>query len=333
VGQPPGVVRSRALRSRERWLELAQRAGIWVDPCGSLHLAYHPDEWTILQEFANRGPALGYDCRALTAAETTSLSPAVNPDGLLGALSSPMELCVDPGQAIVRIPQWLREEYGVETHFGVTICAIDMPHVRAADGRTWRVDRAVVCGGADFQTLFPELFRDSGIRRCKLQMMRTKAQPAGWRIGPMLAGGLTLLHYPNFEVCSSLTSLRRRIQQDMPAYVRFGIHVMISQNLRGEVLIGDSHEYDGAIEPFDKAEIDDLILMYLRGMARLPETTIAARWHGIYAKHPHKPAVVLQPQPNCFVVAAPGGTGMTVSFGTAEDLWNEWDGATFKDDG
>ena len=78
----------------------------------------------------------------------------------------------------------------------------------------------------------------------------------------------------------------------------------------GEVVIGDSHEYDADISPFDKPEIDDLILKYLRGMLRLPDWHIASRWHGIYAKHPTKPFVTAEPQPGCVVAVAPGALTM-----------------------
>ncbi|MBP3958022.1 hypothetical protein J8F10_22430 [Gemmata sp. G18] len=64
-------------------------------------------------------------------------------------------------------------------------------------------DRVFVCSGADFETLFPDVFAASGIRRCKLQMMKTRPQPNGWRIGTHLAGGLTLCHYRAFEMCSA----------------------------------------------------------------------------------------------------------------------------------
>jgi FAD dependent oxidoreductase TIGR03364 len=176
--------------------------------------------------------------------------------------------------------------------------------------------------------LFPEAFAGSGIKLCKLQMMRTPPQPGGWRLGPMLAGGLTLCHYSSFRACRSLAALRERYDREMPEYLRLGIHVMASQNALGEVVIGDSHEYDDAIEPFDKPRIDDLILGYLRGMARLPDESIAARWHGIYAKHPSKLIYTAEPQPNAKVVTAPGGAGMTLSFGFAEELWQAWEANT-----
>lgn len=326
IGQPAGLVRDRALRSRDRWLELVENAALWHDPCGSLHLAYHPDEWAVLEEFAARAPGLGYECELLKKDDVISRSPAANADGLFGALWSPTEICVDPRQAIAAISAWLAERYSVERQYGLAVTAIDSPYVHAGDGRIWRTEKVIVCGGVDFQTLFPAVFVGSGIRRCKLQMMRTIPQPGSWRIGPMLAAGLTLLHYANFQICSSLAAYRDRIHSEMPDYVRYGIHVMASQNRGHEVVIGDSHEYEDDIEPFDKPMIDSLILKYFRTMANLPESTIAARWHGIYAKHPESPVFTAEPQPGVHVVAAPGGTGMTVSFGTAEDLWNEWYG-------
>jgi glycine/D-amino acid oxidase-like deaminating enzyme len=107
----------------------------------------------------------------------------------------------------------------------------------------------------------------------------------------------------------------------MPEYIRYGIHVMASQNDRGEVVIGDSHEYDGDIAPFDKVEIDDLVLRYLREMVDLPDPAIAVRWHGVYAKHPTRSFVTVEPQPGCTIAVAPGGAGMTLSFGLADDWW------------
>ena len=321
IGQNPGTDYNRALRGRARWLELKARAGVWVEECGSLHAVYQGDEDEVLREFAAAAPGLGISCEYLAPKEAAGRFPAVNPEGLKGALYSPTELAVNPPEAIARVPHFLAETFGVQLRFETTVTAIDMPTVRTAGGETWRAERVFVCSGTDFETLFPDVFLGTGIRRCKLQMMRTRPQPNGWRLGAHLAGGLTLCHYKSFEVCKSLAALKARVAATMPDYVRLGIHVMASQNDRGEVVIGDSHEYDADISPFDKPQIDELVLTYLRGMLRLPDWQLAARWHGVYAKHPTKALVTAEPQPGCVIAVSPGGTGMTMSFGLAADWW------------
>lgn len=325
IGQPAGELHQIALRSRAAWLELAREAGLWVNPCGSIHLAHRDDVWAVLEEFASLAPDLGYTCRLLTAADVLQQSPAANHDGLRGGLLSETELCVNPRTAIAAIPPWLVAQFGVKFEFNTTVAAVDGDELRTTDGRTWTANRIVVCGGSDFETLFPDLLATAGLKRCKLQMLRTVAQPDGWRIGPHLASGLTLRHYRNFSICESLAALTRRITAETPELDQFGIHVMASQNERGEVILGDSHEYDADISPFDKPLIDELMLRELRHIIHLPDWTIAERWHGIYAKHPTEPVFVASPQPNVRVCTATGGAGMTMSFGLAERVWNEWD--------
>jgi FAD dependent oxidoreductase TIGR03364 len=323
IGQVPGPDYQCALRSRERWLELAARAGVWVSECGSIYAVYRADEDAVLREYAALAPGLGVRCSYLTPQEATRRFPAVNPQGLKGALHSPTELAVNPPEAIARIPKYLAEQYDVRLRVGATVTAIEMPTVRTAGGESWRADRVFVCSGIDFETLFPDVFESAGIRRCKLQMMRTAPQPGGWQLGTHLAGGLTLCHYKSFEKCTSLAAVKARVAAEMPEYVRLGIHVMASQTDRGEVIIGDSHEYDADISPFDKPEIDELILTYLREMLLLPDPRIAARWQGLYAKHPTKPFVTAEPQPGCVIAVAPGGAGMTMSFGLAAEWWEK----------
>src|ERR1700761_4386322 len=50
IGQTSGKMYDRAVRSRNVWKEIAPRADFWHECAGSLHLAYHPDEWLVLQE-------------------------------------------------------------------------------------------------------------------------------------------------------------------------------------------------------------------------------------------------------------------------------------------
>jgi D-hydroxyproline dehydrogenase subunit beta len=151
-------------------------------------------------------------------------------------------------------------------------------------------------------------------------MMRSAPYSGGWRIGPMLAAGLTLRHYASFQNCPSLPALRRRVNLETPLLDRLGIHVLVSQNGRRELTIGDSHEYGDLIEPFDKTEVDECILAYLKTFLDAPDIRIAARWHGTYVKHKSEPYVVVHPTPAVTAITGVGGAGMTLSFGLAEQV-------------
>jgi FAD dependent oxidoreductase TIGR03364 len=317
IGQPAGTVLSLSLRSRELWLEILELAKLPRRETGSLHVAYRADEAAVAQEFADLGPKLGYECRWLKPCEVLERSHAVQPDGLAGGLWSSTELTVDPRQVIQFLPSFLAEQYNVQFVFGTAVTAIELPVLHTGRG-PWQADTVIVCSGDDFETLYPQHYASSGVTRCKLQMMRTVPQPDGWQLGPSLAAGLTLRFYPAFQVCSALPALSRRIAEETPEYDRWGIHALVSQTADGALTLGDSHEYSLAVDIFNKEEIDQIILRYTRQFLRAPDLTIAERWHGIYAKHPDKPLVVMQPEDGVRIVASPGGSGMTLSFGVAE---------------
>jgi FAD dependent oxidoreductase TIGR03364 len=315
IGQPPGAPVRLALRSRAIWMDVLRAAGLWHDPVGSLHLAYHADEEAVLREFASAASGHGYELAFLSPADILRRSPAVRPTGLVAGLWSVTEICVDPRAVVAGLPRFLSEQYGVTFCFDCAVAAYDAPDVRAG-GHPIAADLLWVCSGADLQTLYPEALAAAGLISCKLQMMRTP--PADWRLGPMLAAGLTLLHYKAFADCPSLPALRERMARQYPDHARYGIHVMASQNGAGELVLGDSHEYGPAIGPFDNPAIDRLILSYLDTFLAVPDLTIAARWHGVYVKHPTDSVVVLNPAPGVTATVGLGGAGMTLSFGVAE---------------
>jgi D-hydroxyproline dehydrogenase subunit beta len=225
---------------------------------------------------------------------------------------------VDPRQIIQSLPCFLEERYNVQFVFGTAVIAIDLPMLHTGDGQ-WHAETVIVCSGDDFEILYPRHFAASGLTRCKLQMMRTSAQPNGWQLGPSLAAGLTLRFYPAFQVCTTLPTLSRRIAEETPEYDRWGIHALVSQTADGALTLGDSHEYGLVVDIFNKEEIDELILRATRQFLRAPELAIAERWSGVYAKHPEKPLVVMEPEDGVRIVASPGGSGMTLSFGVAEN--------------
>jgi len=316
VGQPAGEMHSMAMRSREIWVEALAQAQLPFLNTGSLHVAYQEEEADVLREFAEIGPAAGYACEWLDREELLQRSHAVRPEGLGGGVWSSTELTVDPRRIIPGMTEYLQSQ-GVEIHFSTAIRRIDLPLVESAAGQ-WNADAAIVCSGDDFATLFPETFASSGLTRCKLQMMRTAPQPDGWQLGPALAAGLTLRFYKSFQICSTLARLRGRIAREKPEYDRWGIHLLASQTGDGAITLGDSHEYGPEVDIFDKPEIDDLILREAATFLYLPDPRIAQRWHGVYAIHPTQSVFEAEPSSGVRIVTAPGGSGMTLSFGLAE---------------
>lgn len=322
IGQPPGALFDLAQRSRGHWLTVLRNSGLWHEETGSLHLAYHADELAVLEEFAAQARAEGIEIELINPAAVLARAPLVEPDGLRGALWSRWETCVDPRLVIAGLPKWLAETYDVTFKFGCAVSAFEHPVVHSSAGEVV-ADRLLVCPGDDLRTLYPEHLTHAGLSLCKLQMMRSAPRPQP-RIGAMLAGGLTLGHYRAFASCTSLRPLLSRFEREFPAYKRYGIHVMVSQHGSGELTIGDSHVYDDEVGPFDAADIDDLILQYLRTFIRLPDLHIASRWHGTYVKHPSAPYIVEQPDARVTIVTGVGGAGMTLSFGLAEQVVTEY---------
>lgn len=323
IGQPAGELHEIAMRSREFWIELGKHGVLEPLECGSIHLAHHPDEMAVLEEFRDLG---GHAVRLLAPREVLELAPMSNPDGLVGGMLSATEVRVDPRTASANIAKWLADRPGVSCLFNTRITAVDGGVLRATDGRAWRAERIVVCGGSDVQTLFPQVLAGSGLKLCKLQMMRSVAQKNAPRLHPHLASGLTLRHYTSFLSCPSLAQVKARVSRDTPELDRYGIHVMASPFPDGRVILGDSHEYGDDISPFDKSEIDDLLLRELGKVFRLEDWRIEERWHGLYAKHPQLPIFEAECAPGTHVFMGPGGAGMTMSFGLAERSWQRWEG-------
>jgi glycine/D-amino acid oxidase-like deaminating enzyme len=158
-------------------------------------------------------------------------------------------------------------------------------------------------------------------------MLKTVVQPVVHRGSVHVASGLTLRHYAAFQICPALSELKQRVARETPVLDRFGVHVMATQFPNGEVVVGDSHEYGGEITPFDKVEIDELILRELKKVIQLEDWTIRERWHGIYAKHPDLPVFEAEVSEGVHVFTGTGGAGMTMSFGLAERAWRQWEGA------
>ncbi|MHA4738064.1 TIGR03364 family FAD-dependent oxidoreductase [Dyadobacter sp. MSC1_007] len=318
IGQPEGKLYERALHAKSIWKEVLAGAKCWSHEGGSLHIAYYQDELEVIQQFVEASPYR--PVRFLNAVETLEMSSAVNGAKLLGSLYSADEMIVDPREAIAAIPGYLETAFGVKFIWNTAISKIAYPQVYSGN-QSWSADEVFVCSGQDFETLYPEQFAAAPLTKCKLQMLRLEAQPDNWKIGPALCGGLSLIHYHGFKAAPSLPGLKARYERDYSEYLKWGIHVMASQNGLGEITVGDSHEYALTFDPFDREFINTMILDYLDTFAQFKSPKVFQTWHGIYPKMTNgQTEIVLKPESGVTIINGLGGNGMTLSFGLCDEV-------------
>jgi FAD dependent oxidoreductase TIGR03364 len=319
IGVPNGPLYERALRLRSIWIGLLRELRLWHDPCGSLHVARRADERRVLEQYVELNRGLR-PCRMLTAGAMRELAPALKAEGLDGGMLCEDELLLEPREAIRTLPAYLTERHGVRFHWGVAANHVESGLVCAGRER-YAAERIYLCGGADFEWLYPELFALAPITRCKLQMMRLAPESNGFRLGPALATGLSLVHYSGFAQVPEVAQVRSRLQSERPDLLELGIHLLVMQNGRGEIVVGDSHAYAHTHEPFDEHSINEKILEYMREVLQLPPLRVRQTWHGVYAKLTNGGTeLVCEPSPGVTIVNGVGGLGMTLSFGLAEEL-------------
>lgn len=326
VGQTAGVNYERALRSQAIWKELAEFGGFWTAPKGSLHLALIDLEVEVMREFAALAPQHGFKVKYLEKAEVASYSPtALNHANIIGALHSETEMTLNSPEAIWNAPLALQAKYGVTLNYNHVVQNVEHPYIHTNQG-VYQAERIVICPGSDWEQFYPEAYQGQQFKKCKLQMMRLAVPTADWHLDQALASGMSMCHYDSFSLAPSLPKLRAFYDEQYPELKRWGIHILITENNKREIIIGDSHEYaDDQFEPFDRQEINNIILHWVQQYLHLPKVEVLQAWHGIYLKN-YGPEVFfrLAPNPNVRIVNGPGGQGMTISMAVGEETLENW---------
>ena len=104
--------------------------------------------------------------RLLTPKEALKKSPGLVQEGLLGALWSESEICVDPQEAIQKNSLWL-EACGVNFQNSTKVTAVESGQL-IANRERWCAKQIIICSGSNLQTLFPNEFHNSGVVNCQL---------------------------------------------------------------------------------------------------------------------------------------------------------------------
>jgi FAD dependent oxidoreductase TIGR03364 len=321
IGQRPGPDRERALRSRAAWRETLAAAGLPFREDGSVHLAAHPLEESVLREYA-ASPA-GRETRWLDRGELEPAWTGLLADRVRGGLWSPTEMLVEPLATVRGLADWLAGLSNVTVRHGVTVTDVAPGRVRANRGE-FSAERVLVATGSTHDTFHPDAWAAERVTRCRLLMLRV-ACPVHWRLPAAVASGMSTIHYPGFAGCASREALRAHYRETFPALERDGVHLLVAQHRPGELIVGDSHEYGEAFEPFLPERVADIILDALDGLLALPERRVLERWDGVYLKHlGEAPYRAFEPEPGVRVVNAFGGAGMTLSFGAALESLEAW---------
>jgi FAD dependent oxidoreductase TIGR03364 len=312
-----------ALASREIYQAIQAETDITVKNPGSLYLASTEIEQRVLQEFASTY-ASTYFCHYLNAAEVLSRYPFVQAAYCQGALHFPNDLTIEPRYLLRNLLPFVQQNGPVEYIPQTTVVAIETSgqgyRIKDARGNIFTAEHIFVCSGAEYQTLFPELFQASALRVCKLQIMQTVAQPE--RILPhALLSGLSIQRYPAFASCPSYHLLK---EQPADEYIHeYGIHLLFKQAADGTVIIGDSHEYStfeeaNRGEEYTNCHINEVILRYGQRMITLPSWDVQTLWNGYYLIHPQRPIYSETLDGAIHIVTGIGGKGMSTGPGFAK---------------
>ena len=140
---------------------------------------------------------------------------------------------------------------------GETVLNVAPPVIETSRGAVV-AERAVVCPGDDFATLFPERIEAYRPRRCRLTMLRLADPGFRWPAGVM--SDLGLARYRGYADLPEAQALKRRLEAEQGPHLAHGVHLIAVQNADGSLVVGDSHHYDDLPGPFAPAEAETLIL-------------------------------------------------------------------------
>lgn len=313
TGQRRGDHWMRAQETAAIWREVAPQAGIDVIHEGLHVLAQRPEAVAVLEAFM--ATEMGEGCRMLDAKKVQRDWPWLQPG--MALLHSPHECRVESRDAIPRLTHWLEHSLGVDFYWNTSVTSVHLPHISTSRG-SLRAEHCVVCPGNDLNALFPNWLAQAGIRQCTLQMMRA-APGQALTLPSAFMSDLSLVRYEGYADLPEAAALKARLQAEQAAHLEQGIHLIVVQSADGSLVVGDSHVYGDAEQPFASAATEDLIMDEFHQVFNLPKARVTERWVGSYASADD---VVYKVQPSLGVAlgVVTGGTGASTSFAFAREL-------------
>lgn len=312
-------------KSLKIYNEIQSKTDITVRKNGSYYLASDEDELMLLVESAYLFAERDYKAKLLTAKDCLKKVDGLRKNYALGGLYFPKELSVEPRQMIHLVIKFMVENMGLEYRNNTTVIdcqpRTDLTVVVTADNQKIFAEKVVICNGYDFKVLFPNVFSESNMSICKLQMLQTHPQHKLELPGNILTG-LSIRRYDSFKSCNSYKSVKKT--EFHKQYDSFGIHILFKQAQNGSIIIGDSHEYtdineNSKLDFGTNNGINELILSEAKRILNLPNWIIDTCWNGYYAKTKDDTIFQYNIDKKIFIVSGIGGKGMTTAPGFAQE--------------
>ena len=181
----------------------------------------------------------------------------------------------------------------------------------------FEADLIVLCSGYETNLLYPEVYESAPITISQLNMLRSHRLS---HTIPAICAGLSFLHYGSYDRLPSSAIYKKWATDNYPKQVYHGIHLLISQNYNNQLTIGDSHDYGMHHDPFQQDDVDQLILDYMNDVMEIPNLQISQRWTGQYLKLQNGQSEWFEEvESGVYIANGPGGAGMTLGFGMAEE--------------
>ena len=321
TGQGAGDTWRRARRAREIWGDVAPAAGIATLHRGLWLSAFRPQAKAVLQEFMGTDMAEG--CELLDVDEAARRAPELQLDGAQAVLYSQHEMRVESRTAIGQLARWLAEALGVQFRFGEAVLEVATPRVRTSRA-VLHAERVAVCTNTDLNGLFAERIAAHDLRLCLLHMLRVQPQ-AGFRLPGSVMSDLSLVRYRGYSQLPSAPKLLARLQEEEGEALANGIHLIVVQSADGSLVVGDSHHYGAAPEPFADQRVDEIILEHMHKALKVaPGARVSERWVGIYPSSATTDCLIDAPDDATRLVLVTSGTGASTAFGIAEDVFAAW---------
>ena len=293
---------------------------------GSVYLASNDEEVQLIEELSIINKNNGYESLLLTKEQCLEKYSGLRNDYIKAGLFFPEEVTVEPRIMINRLLEFLIKNKGL-AYFGNTkVVRCDSfsneVAVLTANGEIHKTSKVILCCGAEFKTLYPDVFAKSDLEVTKLQMLQTKPQP-NYQLNGSILTGLSIRRYEAFYECPSFDGIKAKEASDS-FEKEWGVHILFKQATDGSVIIGDSHEYADAANIDDlgfdlRMDVDEFMIAEAKKIFDLPTFEIQNRWYGMYSQCKENDIFEHTIENNIHIVTGIGGKGMTGSAGFSKE--------------